>query len=199
MNLVLESFIFSIGHGNDKSTLVWLVGNCNLGVSWQVKTIDLIEHFDEIISCKSIVDGNDANSSLLKELDVSARNIAWCILCIGKFLIAIVNVCSSLKKLTTKWFGKNTNDGSLRMIDEFLKTKLLCLSNHIVLSGSLGPSLLKVVSTCQQWVLNCVHTIKHANSCNKGCRSKSRLHYLKITINIIKRRLLTNLLYSFNL
>lgn len=76
MLLNLKSFVLRICHGNNKRTLVGFIGYSELGITWQVDSIKLVEEGDEVVALQSIVDGDDTDASLLQELHMGARYVA---------------------------------------------------------------------------------------------------------------------------
>jgi len=76
MLLHLEGFVFRVCHGDNKRTLVSFIGYSELGITWQVDSIKLVKEGDEVVALQSIINGDDADASLLQELHVGARYVA---------------------------------------------------------------------------------------------------------------------------
>jgi hypothetical protein len=155
----IKVLVFSICHSDDECCFVSFISNCNLGITGQVKSINLVEEINELFSCKTVVDRYNAYAGLLQELNMGTGNVTW------HSFNSISNWLVILEQVTTNGLCKNTDHGSLAVIDlsDFFRLFILC--NHVIVCRLLNPSFFEVSSAEEKRVLlcNCALNLAYGN------------------------------------
>lgn len=71
-----EGGVLGVCHCNHEGALVNLIGYCHLRVARQVYAVDLVEQRDKFITSQTIVNRNDPDTRLFKELNVGSGHVA---------------------------------------------------------------------------------------------------------------------------
>lgn len=150
--LDLERLVLRICHCNHEGTLVGLISYGKLRVARQVDAIQLVKEVYKGVATQSVVNRHYADASLLKKLDVGARNITGRVLR-GQHLFAVS--IERAVQVAAHRLCQDTNYWSFAMIYQLLVLKVARLCNHVVLSFSLEPSLLEVCRASQPNVFQC--------------------------------------------
>lgn len=109
-----------------------------------------------------MVDGDDTDTSLLEELNVSTGNVTW--LSVFSFSDMLLKLILGVEHITTERFSEDADDGSLLMVDDLGVTLSFLHRDHIVFLGPINPSFSEVGSARKERMLNGDNFIEHTSS-----------------------------------
>ena len=162
----LKVLVLHVSHCDDESALVGFISNSDLGVTGQVKTVNLVEESEELVFRQTVVNRHDAHTSLFEELDVGTGNVTWHVVNSTSDLIV------ALVQIATKGLRENANDGSHGVVSLLEVPSLLMLGNHVFVFRLLDPSFLEVSGASEEGVLLGKNALNVAHSSEQGCSAQ---------------------------
>ena len=111
---------------------------------------------------------------MLKELDVSTRDVPWDAVLAAVHLFICSPLIVSFVEVATERLCQDADNGAHVWVQILRILQVLKLGKHIFSDGLVSPGLLEVVGACEEWVLDSLRTREQVYS---GEHDSERLHY----------------------